>query len=210
MSEPHFWNAMAKRYARFPIPDEEVYRRKLEATRARCDPQTRMLEFGAGTGTTALYHAPNVARIDAVDFSESMLRIAADKAEAAGVGNISFHCASVEGFEAPDSSYDVVMMHSLLHLLRDPAGAIAKAYRLLQPGGYFITSTICMADDGLGFLRVVALPGRVVGLLPYLSFFTRRDLKNQIGNAGFKIAEELKPAPRRAVFLVAQKPEAAA
>lgn len=45
---------MAKRYARQPIADEAAYRRKLEVTRTYFRPDMHVLEFGCGTGSTAL------------------------------------------------------------------------------------------------------------------------------------------------------------
>lgn len=200
-----FWNAIARRYARMPVPDGASYDRKLEATRARLTPDSRVLEFGCGTGTTATRHAPHAAHVDAVDFAPEMLAIARSRAAGAGVENVSFHEATVEEFEAPPESYDMVMMHSLLHLLDDPAAAVAKAARLLRPGGWFVTSTTAIGEDGLPLMRLVLLPASALGLLPRFTPFTGDALRGMIRGAGFEIVEDWKPAPRRAVFIVARK-----
>jgi ubiquinone/menaquinone biosynthesis C-methylase UbiE len=86
-----------------------------------------VLELGCGTGTTALHHAPHVKHIRAVDISAKMLEIARAKAEAAGVTNVTFETASVEDLRSTAETYDVVMVHSLLHLLDDRAAALAEA-----------------------------------------------------------------------------------
>jgi len=36
---------------------------------------------------------------------------------------------------------------SVLHLMEEKEGAIAKVYRLLKPGGVFATSTVCLGDS---------------------------------------------------------------
>ena len=102
-----FWDRSAARYARRPIADEAAYQVKLEKTRAYLRPAMAILEFGCGTGSTALSHAPCVRHIRAIDISPKMVGIARDKAEAAGVGNVTFEPAAIDGFEAPDDSFAI-------------------------------------------------------------------------------------------------------
>ena len=110
-----FWNLMAKKYARDPIADLASYEHKLAETAARMTPDMRVLEFGCGTGTTALIHAPRVAHIDAVDFSSAMIAIARGKAE--GTDNVDFHVSANLDWPVPDQPYDMLMIHSVLHLV---------------------------------------------------------------------------------------------
>ena len=130
-----FWDNVADGYARRPVPDESVYQRKLAMTREYLTSESRVLEFGCGTGSTALTHAPHVAHIVATDVSAAMIDIGREKAALADIDNVSFRQAGVEDFEAPDSSYDMVLALNLIHLLEDRAAAIAKIHRVLKPGG---------------------------------------------------------------------------
>jgi len=187
------------------VPDEASYRRKLEITQSFLMPDAEVLEFGCGTGSTALEHAPRVKHIRALDISHEMLRIAREKAQATGVANVDFEEAGIDEFEAPERTFDVVMCHSLLHLLRDRDAAIAKIHRLLKPGGLFISSTICMAD-GLGFMRPVLPLGRILGLFPVVKVFSSDDLRGAVERAGFEIVEDWRPGKRKATLLVAKKP----
>lgn len=201
-----FWNRIARRYAGAKIADEDIYQRKIEATRARLTPHSVVLEFGCGTGTTAVSHAPHLSRIDAVDVSANMLEIAHGRAAEAGVENITFHEATVQSFSAPPESYDMVMMHSLLHLVDDPGGAVAKAARLLKPGGWLVSSTALIGEDGMHRIRLAILPASFLGLLPRLTKFTSDELRAMHAGAGLEIVEDWKPGPRKALFLVARKP----
>ncbi len=70
-----FWDFIAKRYARQPVADEASYRKKLEMARTYFSPGSEVLEFGCGTGSTAIAHAPHVAHIRATDVSGKMLAI---------------------------------------------------------------------------------------------------------------------------------------
>ena len=84
-----FWNMLARSYARRPVQNQTAYQYKLDVTRQYLKPLDRILEFGCGTGTTALTQAANVAHIDAIDYSSEMISIAQNKAEEQGVQNLS-------------------------------------------------------------------------------------------------------------------------
>lgn len=69
MPEPSkFWDKIAERYHKEPIKDEEAYQHKLQITRELLRPDMELLEFGCGTGGTAILHAPYVKHIQAIDF----------------------------------------------------------------------------------------------------------------------------------------------
>lgn len=74
-TSPRFWNLIAGRYARTPVADEAAYEHKLAATRRLLSPEMDVLEFGCGTGTTALHHAPLVRLYTGIDFSPKMMRL---------------------------------------------------------------------------------------------------------------------------------------
>ncbi|MEL7461489.1 MAG: class I SAM-dependent methyltransferase [Pseudomonadota bacterium] len=202
---PRFWNWVATWYSKNPVPDEAAYARKLDAAAARLTPSARVVEFGCGTGTTAVHLAPKAGHIEAVDFSARMLEIAQDRAANAGVSNITFTANTIEGFAGDPGAYDMVMMHSLLHLLPNPGAAVSKAYRLLAPGGWFLSSTTTLGDDGLALIANVMRPAAALGLLPRLTVFSGDDLRAMITGAGFEIVDDWKPKPKAAVFIVARK-----
>ncbi len=68
-----FWDKTAARYAKSSVSDEATYQKKLGETQSFFRPNMRIVEFGCGTGTTAVHHAPHVQHIDAIDISENML-----------------------------------------------------------------------------------------------------------------------------------------
>jgi len=203
MGEDRFWDKMAAKYARQPIADEPSYQRKLQITRSHLRPYMEVLEFGCGTGGTALLHAAHVRHIRAIDFSEGMLAIARDKAASAGIDNVTFERADIGTFAAPDASYDVILGLSILHLLADKEAVIAKVFRLLRPGGLFISSTTCLGDT-LGMFKLVAPLGKALGLLPQLDVMTTNELVDSLVRAGFAIEQQWQPGKGKAVFIVAR------
>lgn len=200
-----FWNKIAEKYARDPVSNEKAYQHKLEKTRELFTPESTVLEIACGTGLTAVTHAPHVKSIYAVDFSKEMIRIAKGKAEAAGIANIKFEVGAIEDLPKPDALYDLVMAHSIIHLLEDKLQVINKVQQMLKPGGHFVSSTACLGD--MNPLIPLALPFmRMIGKAPYVDVFTEEELANSINSAGFDITYQWKPKKGSAVFIIVRKP----
>ncbi len=201
-----FWDRIAERYSRRPIADEAAYQKKLQVTREHFRPDMEVLEFGCGTGSTALLHAPHVKHIRAIDVSSKMIAIARDKADAEKVGNVTFEQANIDEFTVPDQTFDAVLGLSILHLLEDRETVIAKVHSMLKPGGLFVTSTACLGDT-MKFFKVIAPIGKFLGLMPLVKVFSKRELETSLANAGFRIDYQWQPGKGKAVFIVAKKVE---
>ena len=202
--EARFWDKRAEKYAQRPVADQAAYEKKLEVTRRYFRPDSEVLEIGCGTGSTALAHAPYVRHVLATDISPAMIDIARRKAEAAGIGNVTFEARAVADHDLRESFYDVIMALNLLHLLEDPAAAVTAACRGLKPGGVFVTSTACIGDMSWYF-RLIAPVGRFFRLIPLVRVFTQAELRKYHIDAGFDIEHEWLPRKNAAVFLVAKK-----
>ena len=203
--ESNYWNKRAYKYSQRPISDEAAYEKKLGITRGYFRPDMDVLEIGCGTGSTAIAHAPYVKHILATDFSAKMIEIARDKAQAAGIDNVSFEALPVDELGVADASVDAVMAHSLLHLLEDKERTIADVYRMLKPGGVFVTSTACLGDM-MPLFRLILPIGRFLRLFPLVKVFTAAELKSSFEKAGFEIDHEWQPKKNAAVFIVCRKP----
>ena len=199
-----FWDRHAEGYAKRPVADEEVYQKKLQITQEYLRPDMEVLEFGCGTGSTAIVHAPKVKQIQAIDISPKMLEIARGKAETEGICNITFEVGTIENLNAPDANYDAVLGLNILHLLTDKEAAIAKVYRMLKPGGVFVSSTACLGEK-MNIFKVIGPIGRFFGLLPFLGVFKVKDLVAALTAAGFEIDHQWRPGNGMSVFIVAKK-----
>ncbi len=199
-----FWDRIAERYAKKPVADEATYQKKLQITRANLRPDMDVLEFGCGTGSTALAHAPFVKRILATDISAKMIEIAERKAKAANVANVDFRCVGIDEFDAADGRYDAVLGLNILHLVADRDAVISKVHSMLRPGGVFVSSTACLGDS-LAVFTYIGPIGRILGLLPFLRVFTLKDLETSFLAAGFEIEQTWQPGKHKGVFIVARK-----
>ena len=180
--------------------------RQLWADTAFAGPGRDTMEFGCGTGSTALEHAPHVAHILATDVSAAMIDIGQEKAQQADIHNVSFRQSGVEEFNAPQGSFDMVLALNLLHLLPDRASALSKIHQLLKPGGVFISSTVCLADR-MWFLRPFIPLLQWAGKAPYVSFLGAEQVLSEVVQSGFDAQEHWTHGRTNSLFLVTRKAE---
>ena len=205
MSIADFWNRQAKRYAASPINDLAAYEHKLAETRKLLRPDMQMVEFGCGTGSTAITHAPHVAQILALDVSQGMLDIAKSKIDDAAIRNITLRCTHVASANLAPNSADIILAMSLLHLLPDYKPALAQFYATLKPGGYFVSSTACISPYKLHLKALIAIM-RLFGKAPLVRFFGADQLISDTEAAGFTVQTRWQPGPGKAMFVIARKP----
>jgi len=199
-----FWDKAAPRYAKSPVKDEETYRKKLSITRSYLQRDWSVLEFGCGTGSTAIQHAAHVGRILATDVSPRMLEIAEGKVREAGITNIRFQEGSLDSLKLMPSSFDAVLGLNILHLLEEVPGAVSRVYEVLKPGGVFVSSTALVAEMAWYWRGTIPVMQRL-GLAPHVSPLSQKGLVALLTDAGFYIDHEWR-VTRESVFIVAGKP----
>ncbi len=199
-----FWDRIAERYSKTPIADEAAYQKKLELTRQYLRADMQVLEFGCGTGSTAILHAPYVRHILAIDISSKMIDIARSRADAQKVKNVTFERAALDDFDVPEGTMDAVLGLNVLHLLDNRDGVISQVHGMLKPRGIFVSSTACLGDS-MEFFKFVAPIGRVFGLMPLVKVFTTSELVTSLTEAGFEIDHQWQPGKNTGVFIVAKK-----
>lgn len=198
-----FWDKSAEKYAKSPIKDEKTYQKKLAITQEYLNSESQVLEFGCGSGSTAIAHAPHIKHIVAADISGEMIKIAQRKAVAAGIENISFQKGTLENLNIKDESLDAVLGLNILHLLENVDSAISKSYQLLNNGGVFISSTFLIGEVNILFRWLISAM-QLLNLAPYVSRLTKKQLIAQLTEAGFIIEREWQTTDE-SLFIVAKK-----
>ena len=108
--------------------------------RASPRPGERVLELACGAGGLGLAAAELVApqgEVVVSDVAAEMTSIAAARAEARAIRNVSTRVLDLERIAEPDCSYDVVLCREGLMLVPDPVRAAGEIRRVLRPGGRF-------------------------------------------------------------------------
>jgi len=110
-----------------------------------------LLDIGTGTGRMLEILAPRVEHALGIDQSREMLSIARVNLARAGLENGSVRLGDMYQLALPDSSFDAVVIHQVLHYADRPAAAIAEAARVLRPNGVLLL--VDFAPHELEFLR---------------------------------------------------------
>jgi SAM-dependent methyltransferase len=101
-------------------------------------PGEGVLELACGPGGAGLAAARQVdpgGEVVLSDVAVEMTAIAAARADAIGLRNVSTRQLDLESIDEPDGSYDVVLCREGLMLVPDPARAAREIARVLRPGG---------------------------------------------------------------------------
>jgi len=131
------------------VAEEAVEAAVLEAIGQK--PVRALLDLGTGTGRMLQLLAPLASRAVGLDASHAMLAVARANLEKANLARVELRQGDIYAPPFARGSFDLVMIHQVLHYLDDPARAIREAGRLLTPGGRLIV--IDFAPHGLEFLR---------------------------------------------------------
>lgn len=115
------------------VPEERVEAAILEAIGDK--PFQALLDLGTGGGRMLELLGPLAARAVGVDQSPKMLAMARVRLEAAGLRHAQLRQGDIYALPVEPDSYDLVVMHQVLHYLDDPSRAIREATRALRAGG---------------------------------------------------------------------------
>lgn len=135
------YDAVAKRYDfqhAFFTARSDQRGRELVVEKA-VEAGNRVLDCGAGTGSTSLLAAHKVGptgNVTLFDMSEGMLAVAREKAAEAGVAErVRFQTGDMLDLPFTDGSFDVVLSTYSMCPLYDPAKGALELYRVVRPGG---------------------------------------------------------------------------
>ncbi len=114
-------------------------------------PIRSLLDLGTGTGRMLELFAGDIERGLGLDLSLDMLALARARLDRAGLKHCSVRHGDIYDLALPRDSFDVVIIHQVLHFLDDSARAIREAARALRPGGRLLV--VDFAPHDLEFLR---------------------------------------------------------
>jgi len=99
------------------------------------------LDIACGTGDIAFMTAARLTtgRAIGLDITQAMLQIAERKRRARALENVCFHRGDIMNMPFADQTFDYVTGGYALRNVPDLAGALREIYRVLKPGGRFLS-----------------------------------------------------------------------
>ncbi|MEH3146103.1 MAG: metalloregulator ArsR/SmtB family transcription factor [Methylobacterium frigidaeris] len=110
-----------------------------------------LIDLGTGTGRMLGLLGPRAARATGLDASHAMLSVARANLEHLGLARVDLRQGDINAPPFGRGSFDLVLVHQVLHYLDDPARALREAARLVAPGGRLLV--VDFAPHDLEFLR---------------------------------------------------------
>lgn len=103
---------------------------------AMLEPGMRLLDLGTGTGDIAIAARDCGVEVVAGDFTLEMMRVGQTRSH---TGHIRWVGADALNLPFPDEHFDAVVSGYLLRNVGDLMRGLAEQYRVLKPGGRFVT-----------------------------------------------------------------------
>lgn len=165
------------------VPERQVEAAML--LRAGAGPYRAMLDIGTGTGRMLELFASRYERALGIDLSPAMLAVARANLERAAIDHARVRLGDVMNLPVVRDSFDLVVIHQVLHFLDDPARALTEAAAALSAGGRLLV--VDFAPHELEHLRESQAHRRLG--------FSHAQMKQWIATAGLKLeaAEDLAP-----------------
>jgi ubiquinone/menaquinone biosynthesis C-methylase UbiE len=106
--------------------------------RIQLQPGAKVLDVCCGSGASAIPAAIKVGTTGSVlgaDLADSLLALARNKSQQAGLTNIEFRCGDFTNLGLANESFDAIVCVFGIFFVPDMEAAIAELWRMLRPGG---------------------------------------------------------------------------
>lgn len=160
--------------------------------RLRLPPGARVCELGCGTGVVSRAIGARLGADGTVlgaDLSRALVAEAQRRADAGGIGNVTFRADASGGSGEPDDSCDLVVLHTLISHVADTRPVLAEAARIAKQGATVVVfdgdyaSLTCHTGIASEDASVMSAVLESVVANPYIM----RDLPRLMREAGLSI-----------------------
>ena len=148
-------------------------------------PLQAVLDLGTGTGQMLRLLAPQSDRLLGLDVNASMLSVARAQLAACGLHRVELRQGDLYALPVERESFDLVVLHQVLHYLDDPMRALREAAHAVSAGGRVLV--VDFAPHDLEFLREEQAHRRLG--------FADPQMRQWLTDAGLQVEKTLSLAP---------------
>lgn len=110
-------------------------------------PEADLLDIGTGTGRLLQLLSPHIGYGVGIDFSREMLALARSNLENAHIRNALVRQGSMYQLPWTEPSFDIALIHQVLHFAEYPEQILLEAARILRQGGQLIVVDFAPHDQ---------------------------------------------------------------
>ena len=128
-----------------------------QADRVALTENSRVLDIGCGLGGPARYLANRYScRVDGIDLTPELIETGQVLPARCGLsGRVVLQIGDALDLPYPDRAFDVVWCQNVAMNISDKAGFLAEVFRVLRPGGVFISTEFSIGPGGDIFYPVL-------------------------------------------------------
>jgi ubiquinone/menaquinone biosynthesis C-methylase UbiE len=105
-----------------------------------------VLDVACGPGILSAAIAKTARDVVAFDLTPQMLKKAAQRCGAAGLGNVSFREGTANELPFADAAFDAVVTRLSVHHFERPGRVMSEIFRVLRPGSSFVIADVISSE----------------------------------------------------------------
>lgn len=150
-----------------------------------------ILDIGCGPGTLSEYIANKGYNVDAIDYSEEMLKIAKEK-----IKNVNFIQMDMRNIKTIKKYNGIMLAYSLFHITKDEVkNVLSKYYDLLEEYGVMLI--ILQEGTGEGYVS----ENLETGLKKFINYYSFEEIEKVLNENKFEIIEKSRKKPISALAM---------
>jgi ubiquinone/menaquinone biosynthesis C-methylase UbiE len=174
-----FWDRNAKKYELFMKKDKKAYEKVYSLIKNSLNKDMQVLEIATGTGIVARNISNSANCIEAIDYSEEMIKVARRKSNEE---NVFFSVQDAYDLNYEDNSFDAVIIMNTLHIVEEPEKILNEIHRVLKKDGILFAPTFMPKDKAFK----VNMLSKLTGFKSYKAW-SREDFIEFINSNGFDV-----------------------
>lgn len=109
-------------------------------------PHMSAMDYGCGTGLVSLALAPQLGKVLGIDSAEAMLKVMAEKAQAANLEHVQTQLLDLTQNSLPEQQFDLIFSSMTLHHIADTAHLFKAFFTHLKPNGWMALADLDKED----------------------------------------------------------------
>lgn len=191
-----YWDKQAYRYDKRALnKNSPHYKAYLQHVINTVEDGARLVDLGCGTGLICHAVSDKIKTGTGIDISSGMISMARAKQTQDKGKNLEFIKGDIYHSGLENHTADNTLLCNILEYSQYPEILLLESKRITRPNGLVITATNCYGSlrDIRGIFRSIRIfVARTFKMIPYVRFYTFKNLRRMLETSGMVIIAEKK------------------